>query len=126
MKLASMHGKLASDVELNKVANQVGMQQTYMDADESFVSVWTAIRGIDQKLTTTGGQLASLRADFESFVDSFKKDTPTQLKRKSTDTCAYLTRLPHALPHSSDCAVLARRAGPSSSSEEPFSAPEEN
>ena len=80
MKLASMHDKLASDVEIN----QVGIQQTYTDADESFGSVWTAIRGIDQKLTTIGGQLTSLRADFDSFVESFKKDTPTHLKRKST------------------------------------------
>ena len=83
MKLASMHDKLASDVEINQVTNQVGIQQTYTEADESFVSVWTAIRGIDQKLTTTVGQLTSLRADFDSFVESFKKDTP-QLKRKST------------------------------------------
>ena len=78
-----MHDKLASDVEINQVTNQVGIQQTYTEADESFVSVWTAIRGIDQKLTTTVGQLTSLRADFDSFVESFKKDTP-QLKRKST------------------------------------------
>ena len=84
MKLASMHGKLASDVEINQFANQVGIHQTYTDADESFGSVWTAIRGIDQKLTTIGGQLTSLRVDFDSFVESCKKDTPTQLKRKST------------------------------------------
>ena len=74
MKLASMADRLSNDV----ANNQVGIVQTYAEADMNIGSLWSAYSSMQT-------QLNDLRTDLRTLIDTFKAnlESPPQKKRRA-------------------------------------------
>ena len=74
MKLASMADRLSGDV----ADNQVGILQTYAEADMNIGSLWSAHISMQT-------QLNDLRTDLRTLIDAFqaKWESPTKKKRRA-------------------------------------------
>ena len=74
MKLASMADRLSGDVAYN----QVGITQTYAEADMNIGSLWSAHSSMQT-------QLNDLRTDLRTLIDAFKAkwESPPQKKRRA-------------------------------------------
>ena len=94
--LASMQHKLASNVK----STQAGIQQTYMEADHSIGSMWIALNSVRE-------ELKELRADFDTFVELFKKNTSPMVPSKKR---AVIGHTAHAVLTPLTRRALARRA----------------
>ena len=92
MKLASMADRLSNDV----ANNQVGIVQTYAEADMNIGSLWSAHNSMQT-------QLNDLRTDLRTLIDAFKAkwESPPQKKRRagrknSRHACPYCSNSPRS------------------------------